>query len=149
VVLDVRPGHGIGPIQIGMTRSEARDAARDAGLAVEEFRRGGGDGPPDFVIGRQLFAYFGEDGTVDEVEAGVSGPQRVAYGALDLTSSYAGVLEAMKPLGQVDETHPEYPSTSVFSELGLSLWADVGPQDLADALVAAILVRRAEPYRGN
>jgi hypothetical protein len=39
-VLDVRPGDGIGPIDIGMTRDESRAAAAASGLGVGDFRRG-------------------------------------------------------------------------------------------------------------
>ena len=65
---------------------------------------------------------------------------------VDLTAPYDVVLGRLATFGRVDETDPEYPGTSVYSELGLSLWADAKAEDLADVRVEAIVVRRPEPY---
>ena len=55
-LVQVRPGAGIGPIDIGMRRPEAVAAAKASGLTLEDFRRGPGRGKPDLFIGSQLFA---------------------------------------------------------------------------------------------
>ena len=146
--MDVRPGVGIGPIEIGMSRADAIAAATAAGLTVEDFRRGLGPGKPDLAISKQLFAYVDNSGTVEEVEVAVpTQGQELAVTCLDLdlTASYGVVLGRMASIARVDETDPEYPGTSVFFELGLSLWADATAEDLPDVRVEAILVRRPEP----
>ena len=125
-------------------------AAEAAGLTVDDFRRGPTAGPPDMVIGGQLFVYFDGSDFVQEVEVGVTatddeGQVRVTCLDLDLAAGYDTVLERMKAHGRVDETHPEYPGTSVYSGLGLSLWADAKAEDLSEVQVEAILVRRPEP----
>ena len=146
-VLDVRPGAGIGPISIGMTRDETRTSAAAMGLSIADFRRGStSDGPADLRFGDQLFAYFESGDRVVAVEVGVRGPLAVICLDLDLGASYADVMRAMKVHGNVDETDPEFPSTSVFFELGLTLWADVKPVDMSEFPVQAILVRRSQPY---
>jgi hypothetical protein len=131
--LNVRPGIGIGPIEIGMSRSAAIAAASAAGLTVKDFRRGSGPGKPDLVINGQLFAYFDGDGMVEEVEVAVPTVVRelgVTCLGLDLTASYEVVRDRMSAIARVDETDPDYPGTSVYFDLGLSLWADAKAEDL-------------------
>jgi hypothetical protein len=131
-----------------MSRADAIAAATAAGLTVEDFRRGPGPGKPDLAMSGQLFAYVDGNGTIDEVEVAVpTDGQGLAVTCLDLdlTASYEGVLGRMASVARVDETDPEYPGTSVFLELGLSLWADATAEDLPDVRVEAILVRRPEP----
>jgi hypothetical protein len=146
-VLDVRPGAGIGPIDIGMSRADAIEAATLAGLIVEPGTSGTVDGPPDLMIRGQLLAYFDADDFVAEVEVAIPSGNTdelpVTCLNLDLTASFETVLRHMASIAQVDKTKPEYPGTSVFRELGLSLWADARAEDLPDVCVEAILVRRA------
>jgi len=150
-LLEVRPGVGIGPISIDMTRDEARAAGSGAGLQASDFLRGAGQadqptsGSMDLSFGGQLFAYFHGGDLVEEVEVAVSGPLPVALLDVDLRASYSDVLRAMRAHGPVDATHHEYPSTSVFPELGLSLWADVIADDMSEVNVEAVLVRRSVP----
>jgi hypothetical protein len=146
----VRPGRGIGPIELGMTRSEVTIAALAAGLAVEDFSRGSGP-KTDLVINRQLFVYFDADDRVLEAEVGVpeSGDAAlipVSCLGLPLAAPYDEVLRRLHAVARVDETDPEYPGTSAFLDLGLVLWAEVKADDVADTCVQAILVRRPEPY---
>jgi hypothetical protein len=147
-VLEVRPGAGIGPIDIGMTRGEARSAAVAETLSVDDFRRSheGVAGLPDMVIGGQLFAYFEGGDRVVEAEVAVSGPLRVTCLDLDLSAPFPDVIDAMATHGRVDPTDPAFPASSVYPELGLALWADSKPRDLAEVAVEAILVRSPEPY---
>jgi hypothetical protein len=150
-LLEVRPGVGIGPIRIGMTHDEARAAGNAAGLRSADFKRGANlvdqpaSSPTDLSFGSQLFAYFNGGDVVEEVEVAVSGPLPVALFDVDLGAPSADVLRAMQAHGRVDETDPEYPSTSAYVELGLSLWADVTVEDLSEVSVEAVLVRRSEP----
>ena len=149
--LDVRPGNGIGPVDIGMTRDEARAAAATSKLGVHDFRRAEADkredGPPDLYIGGQLFAYFSGGDRVVEVEVAVSGPLPVTCLDLDLRAPFADVLEAMAEHGRVDRTHAEFPSTSAYPQLGVVFWADLKPADLAIEPVEAILVRGLDAGR--
>ena len=145
----VRPGIGIGPIDIGMARSDAIAGATAAGLMVEDFRRGPGHGKPDLVINGQLFAYFDGAGRVEEVEVGLSADEEAEFAVvcldLDLAASYEAVLRRMSAISPVDDTDPEYPGTSAYPELGLVLWADAKAEDLPDVTVETILVRRPAP----
>ena len=134
-----------------MTRDEARAAGDGAGLQAADFKRGAGladlptSGSTDLSFGSQLFAYFNGNEVVEEIEVAVSGPLPVALLDVDLGTPYADVLRAMQAHGRVDETDPEYPSTSVYVALGLSLRADVTADDMAEVSVEAVLVRRSEP----
>jgi len=144
---EVRPGLGIGSIDIGMSRSSAIAAATADGLTVEDFRRGPGSGKPDLFIGSQLFAYFDADGAVEEVEVAIPSSSRelaVECLGLDLDASYASVRRQMSAIGRRDEADVESGATS-YPELGLMLWADAGPEDFADVRVQAILVCSGEP----
>jgi hypothetical protein len=144
-IFDVRPGAGIGPIEIGMTREQARDAAVTSGLSVGDFRRGGGEGRPDFFIADQLFAYFEDGDLVTEVEVAVVGDHTVTCLSLDLTAPFADILSRMRAIAHEDETDPD-PAGRAFPELGLDLWSESGPSKGADLPVGAILVRRPETY---
>jgi hypothetical protein len=148
--LAVRPGTGIGPIDLGMTRDEAVIAAAAARLSARDYWRVPGAAAPSLSLGGQLFAHFGEDGHVAEVVAAISQPGdgelEVTCLDLDLTAPYEDVLHRMAAHGRVDETDPEYPGTSVFLELGLVLWADATAEELHEVHVEAILVRRPMPY---
>ena len=66
---DVRPGSGIGPIAIGMTRADAVEAAERAKLSAAPFSRGS---TPALVIDRDLFAYLDGDDRVEEVEVAIN-----------------------------------------------------------------------------
>jgi hypothetical protein len=146
----VRPGTGIGPIDIGMSRSSAIAAAIADGLTVVDFRRGPGLGKPDLFIGSQLFAYFDVDGAVEEVEVAVPTTSReiaVECLGMDLSASYEAVRNQMSGLGHVDAASRD-PGTSAYAELGLVLWADAGLDDYEDVRVEAILVRRSASEAG-
>ena len=142
-VFDIRPGSGIGPISIGMTREEALAAVADAGLAVQDFRRAVRSGPPDLYISDQLFAYFEEGDRVEEVEVSVCGAHPVLCLDMDLTASFAEILARMKTVARVDETDPD-PSVRVYPEIGLAFWSESGPDE--EAPVQAISVCRPESY---
>jgi hypothetical protein len=142
---DVRPGLGIGPFQIGMTRDEARAAAEAASLSVRDFRRGGGVGPPDFFIAEQLFAYFEDGDTVTELEVALKGHRQVTCLDLDLGMPFRTVIQVMQAIAHLDETDPD-PAGCTFPEIGLALWSESGPVKGGDRPVDAILVRTSEPY---
>jgi hypothetical protein len=149
-VLDVRPGEGIGPVDIGMTREQVQAAAAAAGLHVRDFSRTG-KGSSDLVVNGQVFVYFDKGGKVYEAEVTVPSEEDdlllpVTCLDLDLTASYEDILGRVAPVARVDEADPEYPAASPFPELGLVLWADVKPEELAEARVESILVRRRRPF---
>lgn len=121
---DVRPGEGIGPIAIGMTRLEALEAAKDAGLSVMSFVKSPND-PEALAIEQQLFAYFDRDDWVVEVEVAVptqGNRPRVMWGGLDFAQSPNELTKALEGIAQPDRTDTEYPATSIYPGLGLSVW---------------------------
>ena len=145
----MRPGEGIGPLQLGMTRKDAMTAGLAAGFAVDAFARAGGP-KTDLVLSGQLFVYFDAAGRVDEVEVAVPqgvDPRRVPVSCLGLplAAPYDELLRRMRDRARADERDPEHPGTSAYPDLGLVLWADTKTEDLAEVRVQAILVRRAEP----
>jgi hypothetical protein len=144
-VFEVRPGAGIGPIEIGMTREQARAAATAAGLSVCDFRRGGGEGPPDYFIADQLFAYFDDGDHVEEVEVAVGGDHAVTCLDLDLAAPFAHVIAEMSAIARIDKTNPD-PAGCAFPEIGLDFWSESGPSKAPKLPVEAILVRRPEHY---
>jgi len=133
--LVVRPGVGIGPIEVGMSRADALRAATVEGLTVSDFRRARGDGPFDLLVGDQLFAYLGDDGLVTEAEVAVGGPHPVICLDLDLAAANLEILARMKAVSPVDETNPEYPWVCDFPELGLSMWFEAGSEGSVDAIL--------------
>ena len=142
---DVRPGAGIGPIEIRMTRQEAIAAALADGLPTLDFRRGKAwkpDGPPDLLIADQLWAYFEDGDRVVEVEVAANGPHPVACLNLDLAASYAEIRLAMQAIARADETDPEFPSGCAFPEIGLYLWSEAEDEEP----VQAILVRAPDHH---
>jgi hypothetical protein len=141
---DVRPGAGIGPIEIGMTRQEALAAALADGLQARDFRRGRSwkDGPPDLLIGDQLFAYFEDGDRVVEVEVAANFGRPVSCLNLKLAAPYAEIRFAMQAIARLDETNPEFPSSCAYPEIGLDLWSEAEDGDP----VQAILVRAPDPH---
>ena len=142
-VLDVRPGSGIGPIEIGMTRDEVITAAKNWELAAVDFRRTGAEDRPDLLLGGQLFAYFQDGDRVAEIEVAVSGPRPVVCLGIDLAGSRVELLAQVAALDRMDENDPEYPSVAAFPEIGVSFWTDSGIE--GEGRIDAALVRTPDP----
>ena len=141
---DVRPGQGIGPIAIGMTRSQALEASESAGLSAASFVKSP-TAPKALVIERQLFAYFDINDRVLEVEVAVPRDQDdrgVMWNDLDFALDPGQVAGALDEIAQPDTEDAEYPTTRRYPDLGLILWKDAKPEDWLDGPFESVLVRR-------
>lgn len=143
----MRPGEGIGPITIGMTRSEAVEAAESVGLTATSFVKSP-TAPKALVIERQLFAYFDPDDRVEEVEVAVPrdpDDRDVMWNDLDFALDPGAVTGALDEIAQPDKEDLEYPATSYYPDLGLAVWKDARPDDWLDGPFESVLVRRRGP----
>ena len=128
--IEVEPGVGIGPVQIGMTRHQVIRAAESAGLEVQPVRRWP-DHPEVLIVADQVQAYFGPDDLVRQVESAFS-PAPVRYGAIDLGGTAAEVKAALDRIAQPDTEARDFPASFCYPALGLCLWKDAKPSDWAE-----------------
>jgi hypothetical protein len=130
-----------------MTRPEAQDAARTAGLAVAPFKRWE-DSPDVLVIAEQLQAYFDDDDRVEEVETRLpsqDGDLSILLGTLDLSGPAEEVAAGLDRLGDPDRSDREYPATRCYPALGICVWKDSKPDEWRDGPFESVLVRRPLP----
>jgi hypothetical protein len=132
--IEVEPGIGIGPVQIGMTRHEVITAAEAAGMDVQTVRRWSGR-PEVLIVADQVQAYFSPDDVVEQVESAMS-PTPVRYGAIDLGGRAANVKAALDRIAEPDTGDRDFPASFCYPALGLCLWQDAKPSDW----------RQEEPY---
>jgi hypothetical protein len=143
----VRPGEGIGPIAIGMTRSRALQAANDVDLRVASFVKSTTE-PEALAIERQLFVYFDSEDQVEEIEVGITsdGTMRaVLWDGIDLTLDSDDLIRTLDAIAQPDRADAEYPASSYYPDLGLALWMDATAEDWVEGRFESILVRRPGP----
>ena len=146
---EVRPGEGIGPITIGMTRSEAFEAAENVGLTAASFVKSP-TAPEALVIERQLFAYFDPDDRVEEVEVAVPRDQDdrgVTWNDLNFALDPGAVASALDQIAQPDKEAVEYPATRCYPDLGMAVWKDGRSDDWLDGPFESVLVRRRGPQQ--
>ena len=127
--IEVEPGVGIGPVQIGMTRHQVIRAAEAAGLDVRLIRRWP-DKPEVLIVSDQIQAYFGPDDLVEQAESAFS-PTAVRYGAIDLGGRAADVKAELDRIAEPDANDRHYPASLCYLTLGLCLWKDAKPSDWA------------------
>lgn len=146
---EVRPGEGIGPITLGMTRSEAFEAAENFRLTAASFVKSP-TASEALVIERQLFAYFDRDDRVEEVEVAVPSDQDdrgVTWNDLDFALDPGAVARALDEIAQPDKEDVEYPATRYYPDLGMAVWKDAKPEDWLDGPFESVLVRRRGPQQ--
>ncbi len=125
-VYDVLPHEGIGPVRLGMSRAEAREAMERAGVP-----------PPEQVeTSRDLYHHaafqvsYDAFGTVEYIELGRDGPFGVRYLGVDVFTTPADELVALvAERAPYDPDDPELGFTYLFPALDLSLWRPVMPED--------------------
>ena len=120
---DVRPGSGIGPITIGMTRADAVESAERATLSAAPFRRGS---TPALVIDRDLFAYLDGDDRIEEVEVAIHSERAAIWEGSTSVSTQRQSNLLSTSFRWPNRTHPDYPSTIDYPGLGLSVWKEGG-----------------------
>jgi hypothetical protein len=137
---EIRPGRGIGPIRIGMSRADAERAMGTTGQAVQSFVRGQ-QGPPVLAIERNsLQAYFDDADRVEGVEIyGGAGDSRALGVEPAFSARYRGVDVFRTPASElvavVSRDAPSDPAASEdpgvtfeFPSIGLSLWRQTDEQ---------------------
>ncbi len=109
----VRPGRGIGPIELGTTAEEL--------VALL--------GPPRLVRGQRTWfedgvsVGFGDDGRTRFIELSRSESAAVLFAGLDVHRDPAErVVELARSLGTLDEHHPGLGHMYVFPDIQLALW---------------------------
>jgi hypothetical protein len=126
-VYDVVPHEGIGPVRLGMSRAEAREAMERAGVPLppvhledsrDEYHNAG------FQVSHDA------SGNVEYIEIYRGEPFVTRYRGVDVFTTPADEMVAL-----VAETAPYDPDdadlglTYVFRALDLSLWRPVAPED--------------------
>ena len=145
MIVEVRPGESIGPFVLGMSRVEVVAAAAQIGLDLHEFQHPTAP-RPSMQIGGQINVHFDDAERLLEIEAATpSDPSdaRVMWGSIDLGRSALEVARRLDELAEPDRSHPEFPGSRAYDSLGLALWQDAKPGQLADGPYEAVLVRRA------
>lgn len=133
---EIRPGKGIGPVQIGMLRRDAQAAMRETGEPVESFVRWQGT-PPVLAMQENAFqVYFDAADRVEGIE--VMGPTsqwqnlgeqprfEALYRGVDVFRTPASKLvEIVSREARLDPDGEEPGATFDFPSIGLSLWREV------------------------
>jgi hypothetical protein len=138
---DVRPGLGIGPFNLGMTRADAIAAADTAGLTTAPFRRGS-TGPVGLVIAGLLFIHVDAVDEVEEIEVALSDDMAIVWQGLDLRAPAREVVAAFDQIAAADATDREFPASMNYPAIGLSLWKEGKPGRPLTGRFEAVLVRR-------
>lgn len=137
---EVRPGRGIGPIDLGMTMAEASTAA--SGLGVSAFTKGASSA---IQVAGQLMVYFDND-RATEIEVAIPrnpADRAVRWQDIDFAKAATEVGSAIDEMAAPDDTDPEFPATRAYPTLGLSLWQEAKPGTLESGPYEAVLVRPA------
>lgn len=158
---DVEPGIGVGPVRLGMTRSEAHSALEQLGLEVRSVRRWATsrpEAPPVLMAeGASFQVYFGEEDRVDEIELGGPPNDDREHGARpDLVARWMGldvfetpavdIVRLMADVAQADTEHLEYPATYDYPTAGVSFWRSDKPaahREEVTPYFESVLVKRA------
>jgi len=122
---DLHPPTGIGPVCIGMSREEVRQAMSEA---PQLFQRHGysGSASEAYHGGAFLVFYGGQPETVAYIEVPGNAGVRLVYGALDVfDASIEDMLEALQKTPQRNEEQAWYS----FSELRLMLILPTAPKE--------------------
>ena len=133
-VYEIRPGDGIGPVEIGMSRAEAARAMTRTGHAVDTFKRWPKESPPVLAMqGNSFQVYFDRADRVNGIE--VMGPTSDGqHEGLEpeFTARYEGVdvfrtpakrlVEVVSRRAGAKPVVTEAGSTLTFPALGIALW---------------------------
>jgi hypothetical protein len=131
--LELIPHVGAGPVRLGMTRDQARDAV---GVEPQPFLKSPGSPYPTDAfdglgIGFHVY-YDGPEPVVDFIELANGGGLEALLGDVDVFATPADVLVA-----RLEREHALDPSSEpgylyLFRDLGLSLWRSTIPESEDD-----------------
>ena len=131
---------GVGPVQLDMTRQDARLALEEWG-ECQPFRRGSGADEGWYVTQRSttIFAYVDDGGCVNAIEIsspghGVAGEDQVVFDGVDLFIDEADVvISNLTDKGlRLEEGENGYTTTA--PDVLLGLWRDGEPSDESTGL---------------
>lgn len=132
-VYEIRPGDGIGPVEIGMSRAQAERAMRRTGHAVDSFVRWPAE-PPVLAMERNAFqVYFDRADRVVGIEVmgatsdgqheGVEPEFTALYDGVDVFRTPARrLVEVVSRRARAKPVVTEAGSTLTFPALGIALW---------------------------
>ena len=135
-VYEIRPGEGIGPVEIGMSRAQAERAMKATGRTVESFVRWP-ESPPVLAMERNAFqVYFDRADRVNGIEVmglprdgqsqGLEPQFTARYDAVDVFRTPAKrLVEVVSRRTRAKPVVREFGSTVEFPALGIGLWREV------------------------
>lgn len=116
---EVKPGVGVGPIKLGMDRTEVYSAL----------------GPPSYKAGNRekfldgFYISFDEQGAAEFLELARGKKYKVVFEGVDLHAvPVEKAVAAVEKRGSYDRHHPELGYSYIFGELQLSLWRGHKPE---------------------
>lgn len=128
---DVVPLVGVGPVRLGMSRSQVHDALEMP--LPDTAREGPPDGGPDAFFESALQVSYDADGRTEFIEVYRDGPLAATYGGVDVFGTRADDLVARVARdGPFDPANPEHGFSFVFPSLELSLWRRCIPEEHGD-----------------
>lgn len=131
ITFSVEPLVGVGPVRLGMSRQETRDAI-DA--PVVSFEKGPlSASPTDAFLENAFQVFYDKDDRAEFIEVSRNGPFMVLYQGISVFETTADeFLEAVSRDTNYDKDRPEQGYSFVFPEVGLSLWRQSLPEDEED-----------------
>ena len=135
-VYEIRPGDGIGPVEIGMSRAEATRAMKRTGRAVDSFARFPAE-PPVLAMERNSFqVYFDHADRVSGIEVmglprdgqsqGLEPEFKALYAGVDVFRTPAKrLVEVVSRRAKAQPVIEEGGGAVEFPALGVGLWREV------------------------
>jgi len=131
ITFSVEPLVGVGPVRIGMSRQETRDAL-DA--PVVSFKKGpSSESLVDAFLENAFQVFYDKDDRVEFIELSRNGPFTALYHGISVFDTTADeLLEAVSRDTDSDKDRPEQGYSFVFPKAELSLWRQSLPEDEED-----------------
>ena len=131
ITFSVEPLVGIGPVRLGMSRQETRNALD---VPVLSFKKGPSSAPPvDAFLENTFQVFYDKDNRVEFIELSRGGPFTVLFQGISVFETTADeLLEAVSPDADYDKNRPEQGYSFIFPKAELSLWRQSLPEDEED-----------------
>ena len=128
----IQPFIGVGPVRLGMSRTEVLQAMRESSEPFRKTKDSRYETDAFHQSGFQV-SYGGEQPTVEFIELSRESGFRAFYRELEVfATSAAEVVVFISRDAAFDDADPELPYTYQFRGLQLSLWRPVIPESEAD-----------------
>lgn len=131
IEFEVRPGDGVGPLKLGMTRAQARQAMGDEPESFHKTPQLKGSHPVDawFEAGFQVF-YTGSPPAVSFIELSRDSGFRARCWEVDVFATPAEkVVHAFSQHAELDISDPELGCSYHFPALQVRLWRPFEPEN--------------------